>query len=488
MTGTVWSFRPDALLPPAHRIRVSFLQGGPGRLGVVDLEGRALPGLRVFTIGPIGVVNDETPPSYEHVSPRDGSAGIGTNARFTLRYDEPVNRLTAASSLRLENVETREVVPCSIRFATSERTVFVVPHAPLAPDSAYTLIQDGTTDRSGNPAPGPDTRFRTGPGPDFEPPRVVLASPTAGATNVPANGIARIRFDESIDLGDAGEGAFRIDGPGGVAVDRELRYDDEFAAWELVPSALLSPDTLFTLRALAIVGGQRIVDSAGNAFGGFQSTFRTGVLGADTSAPTIVAICPGDGDGGVPTNVKWTIVVSERPDPFSVAMANIELWHAASGESVAGNIAVDGETITFAPRTLLARATAYTLSVAEVRDLAGNVLADPAEVTITTGPGADFAGPRRVTTTPLQGESGVPTTVAVTLTFDEPLSPCAVGPASVRIEGVESDVSLSADRHRVTIAPRVPLEPGRSYSVTSEVADLAGNVDSFQTLSFSTAP
>ncbi len=122
---------------------------------------------------------DQTPPRLVAASPAPGATGVPTDSILSLRFSEPLRPATATSATLVLSSPT-ERLETTVTLAEGGLLLFVVPKAPLAPETEHTLAASGVTDLAGNPL-GPVTlRFQTAPG-GGEGPRITAFSPTAGA-------------------------------------------------------------------------------------------------------------------------------------------------------------------------------------------------------------------------------------------------------------------------------------------------------------------
>jgi len=106
----------------------------------------------------------------------------------------------------------------------------------------------------------------------------------------------------------------------------------------------------------------------------------------------------------------------------------------------------------------------------------------------------DTRGPVVLSTSPLDGAEGVPVTARVGIGFDEQVDSASVFAGSVRLwdgDGQPVDGWGSAQEANANYAPKVPLQPGTTYTVEvlpGGIRDLTGNpVDTTTTFSFTTA-
>ena len=110
------------------------------------------------------------------------------------------------------------------------------------------------------------------------------------------------------------------------------------------------------------------------------------IPGGDTIAPTLSSTAPANNATGVSVATALAWVFSEAIDAGSVTAANFFLIKDADGSLVAGSLSqsADQLTVMFTPSANLAATTAYRAVCSGVKDLAGNILAQPQVRKFTT--------------------------------------------------------------------------------------------------------
>jgi YD repeat-containing protein len=143
----------------------------------------------------------------------------------------------------------------------------------------------------------------------------------------------------------------------------------------------------------------------------------------------------------------------------------------------------DGLSITFTPAQPLTASTTYTVQANGVRDLAGNRMTQQFQSGFTTGTTADATAPALVRTSPLNGDTNVPTNAAITLQFSKPMDPGTLTSQNLQItdqvSGLTTAGIVQVDATGLTAAfiPNPPLGLGRQFTVApnTSVTDTAGN-------------
>ncbi|ANZ42274.1 hypothetical protein BBK82_46470 [Lentzea guizhouensis] len=102
-------------------------------------------------------------------------------------------------------------------------------------------------------------------------------------------------------------------------------------------------------------------------------------------------------------------------------------------------------------------------------------------------PGPDTRAPGTLSTDPLNNQGSVSLTPAVSITFDEPVTPSS---AQILVNGpnggVSGTISVAANGMKATFTPNNPLAPGTTYDVSGRATDLSGNTPSPTLWSFTT--
>jgi len=138
--------------------------------------------------------------------------------------------------------------------------------------------------------------------------------------------------------------------------------------------------------SVPLIEGTNALTARARKATGKEGTARIDVV-FDTTAPTLAASAPADGQSGVALSPVFRLTFSEALDASTVVPSAFVLTApGASAPSLAATLGGAGSNVvTLVPAAALAEATEYTLSVAaSVADLAGNGLAAPLTIRFTT--------------------------------------------------------------------------------------------------------
>ncbi|WAH38619.1 major tail protein [Alicyclobacillus dauci] len=151
----------------------------------------------------------------------------------------------------------------------------------------------------------------------------------------------------------------------------------------------------FATTSLTLTFVRREYDNAYDARGDEDNSSFTGsatwfdsVYGGsnDTTAPTVTTT-PADGASAVADNSTFVWTFSEAIMPGTVTAANFLVMVASDGSLVNGSLALSGDkkTVTFTPAANFTAATEYiAVATTNVKDLAGNALAEDSTTNFTT--------------------------------------------------------------------------------------------------------
>ena len=230
-------------------------------------------------------------------------------------------------------------------------------------------------------------------------------------------------------------------------------------------------------------------DLAGNS-GFYSFSFTTGTT-ADTTAPQVMGVSPGDGFADVPINAKVTILFDEPIQPLSIDQVTL----TGTGPVEVNRALLNANRLLIlTPRVPLAANTLHSLDINGVRDLAGNTLVSPITTSFTTGAEADLRSPTVTTVTPANTATGVPTTTTVEIRFSEPIDRNSVGLSEFQLLNpsftpVAGTIVVAADALSATFTPSSPLAPSGVHRPRAfNILDLAGNVITFFQSTFTTGP
>lgn len=213
---------------------------------------------------------------------------------------------------------------------------------------------------------------------------------------------------------------------------------------------------------------------------GGTDTLENGFTVLDQPHPVILSTNPASGETNVNINSSITATFSTNMNPATLTTDTFKLERNTDQSQVAGIVLCSGGTATFIPANDLSQITTYTaLITAGVADLSGNAMLDNYIWSFTTGSGADITPPTVISTSPFNGDTGVPANADVSATFSEAVQASTVTSSSFTLKKGTTQVSgnIFSSGNTANFIPSSNLEYGQTYTaaVTTGVTDLAGN-------------
>src|SRR6266849_982468 len=480
--GTIIQINPNSPLAANTSYTYSITSGVQGTNGLA-FAGQS------FSFS-TGAGADTAVPTITSVSPQNGLANVGNNARLRVVFSKPINPLTvSASTIQLTGGGTT-AVPDSINFSSNNQNVQLVPHAPLPDATQMTLTISGVTDVAGNSVATQTTQFTTGTGPDVLTPIVVAENPYNQESNVPLNTTIQLRINEPVDPGTVTSSNFAVtDTTASQTVAGTYSVSADGQTITFVPSASLAASHNISVNT----GNRGIMNLVGNllALSGLGDfAFSTGTTG-NTTAPQVVGISPPNGMTGVPINAQVAIQFNEPVDALTVNQVTLT---GGGSVSVTRTLTNGNQVLLLIPVVPLSPSTTYTVTVTGVQDVSGNSLGAPVTQTFTTGLGADLTPPSVVSVSPATNATGVLRNSVIQLQFSKRIDPFmvttstfTVAPTSTR-QPIAGTISVSANGLTATFTPAATLAASTAYqiSATSGITDLEGQPLAPFSSSFST--
>ncbi len=314
-----------------------------------------------------------------------------------------------------------------------------------------------------------------GGGDDTKPPTVSSSSlmPGDGATDVAINSLISVGFSEAMDPSTITTDTFIVST--NPPVEGTVRYDAGTQTATFTPSRDLDIETTYTVTMTT-----GVKDQAGNPLAEDKVwTFTTGSE-ADTTAPAVISMSPGDNKLDVMVNTQVIATFSEMMDPSTI---NTQTFFVEDEMGIPVDDAVSymGVMATFTPSVDLEFDTTYIATLTTgVKDLAGNPLLQDKVWSFTTGMQVDTTAPTVNSTSPEDNDTNVMLSSTVSVTFSEDMDPTTIDSTTFTLSSnppVDGAVSYDADTKTATFTPSSDLEFDTTYTatMTTAAADLAGN-------------
>lgn len=446
-----------------------------------DSDGDGLTNLEESVLGTDPFDPDITPPLVRFVVPAEGETSVPRNAAVIVRFDEALQASSVAPdfiSVTCAEVEQ----PLVTQLSEDQSIVSVRPESDLPASTTCVLDIAGVRDAAGNPLAAPfSSSFDTGTGTDSVRPRLLDIAPDHGG--VPTNSVVVVEIDEAIDPTTVTEVTLLVrENVRFMPVEGTRTVDDAGRLIFFVPNAPMAVGTSHTV----FLNGA-ITDAAGNALTAISSRSFTTAFQGDVEPPSVEFIEPAQGDIGVLTNAFIEVRFSESMNALSVRPDTIRLSAGGLDVDAVRSSREGGRVVRLAPQAPLAASTLHTLTVGEVSDLAGLLLPGEVVSTFTTGAGTDTVRPSVVTTTPVNGSTDVPASVAIEVEFNEPMNPLTLTPSTLslrdntRFLNIPLETSVDASGRFVRLEPLGLLSLSTNFTIfiqtgSGGVLDVAGNI------------
>jgi hypothetical protein len=406
-----------------------------------------------------GTTSDSTTPVVTSAVPYNGASGVGVNVTPGVVISKTIDPVSVNSNtFQVTNGGTP--LAGGFWFNSSDTRVEFVPNAPLPANTSLVMTFNGVLDLVGNPI-NFSSSFQTGPGPDFTAPTVVWTSVTSNES-IPVNSSITIQFSESMDVttfstGNSGD-IYIYDSLLGVRVPATLSWNSIQSVAYLAPSSPLAAGREYYFYV------NTGTDLAGNQVSGIEITFYAEFSSA-SSAPTVINFNPSTGATGLGTNAIIEAQFSGPIDPNT--LGGVTLSTGGSTVTTSPNLGNGNTVLQLIPAVPLAPNTTYVMTVAGVKDPAGNAVATMTN-TFTTGPNYDITSATAINSDP-PNNATVGTNMTPKLVFNKPLNPITVNNSTFRMylydtgQWIPLTVTESANGQEVTMTPQVPLLPSTHY-------------------------
>ena len=409
---------------------------------------------------------DTTAPTVTSQSPAANATGVASSASVTASFSEAVTGVSA-STFALSG--PGGAVAASVSYNSSTKVATLVPSAALSPNTTYTASLAPTiTDAAGNPLAATSWSFATGSAASNTQIKAMtfengsLTDATSGADSV----VGTVALETAAPL----KGAYS------ATINTSSGYlrEDFTAADELYASFYLRVNGLGANARLALIsnGSASVGAIYLTSTGALQLRNGSTVIGANTAALT-----PG-------TLYRVGLHQKKGTGGNAVLEAFLAVGDAAFATPFASS----------AVQTFTTQATRFSLGAtnsAAVNVTVDSVVLDMAGFSGGANPPADTTAPTVTGQSPAANATSVATGASVTATFSEAVT--GVSGSTFTLSGpggaVAATVSYNSGTNTATLAPSAALAAGTTYSasLTSGIADAAGNPLAATSWSFATA-
>jgi 5-enolpyruvylshikimate-3-phosphate synthase len=165
-------------------------------------------------------------------------------------------------------------------------------------------------------------------------------------------------------------------------------------------------------------------------------------------------------------------VVIQFSEPVNrLALGQVTLSGPSGTVNTAFTLSNGQTTLTLTPVLPLTVSTQYTVTIAGVQDLSGNLMSAPVTTSFTTAPGADLTRGSVASVSPANSATLVPINTVITVQFTKRVDPLTVSTSTFTVTpsggtAIAGSVVVSADFLSATFTPSAPLLNNKVYSVT----------------------
>ncbi len=428
------------------------------------------------------------------LSPQNGAVAVPTNGLVVAEFNEPLDPLTVSQGFQLQVAGVS--VPGSLALSDGNKRITFTPQTALTSNTLYNVaISTAITDLAGFSLQTASTStFTTGAGSDSTTPQIVSVSPANNTSAVPTNAIMQVQFSKPVDPVTVTAATLLVNGDPlnfSIPVTGTVSLSADGLTATLVPIASLDSNTFYWVQATS-----GIQDVEGHALTAFSSYFYTEIT-QQSASTMVISASPQNGASGVPVNAQIQLLLSEPVSPASVGANTVTLSNGGSSTPGTVSLSVDRTKITFAPTSLLAVSTAYSVVAVGITDLTGTSVAPFSSTFTTSSSGTgNTTQPSVASVSPTNGRTGVSPSSQVVLTFNEPINPISVSSTSVPISVngiggvVAGNYALDSTGAILTFTPITPFPGNATIAVAVNyhaVLDLSGNQSPYFGSTFTTA-
>jgi hypothetical protein len=474
-------------LPPNTLITVS------ASAAIQDLSGNALvPFQSTFTTGS-AIPPQSQGPRVVTLIPANGAADVPQATAITVyasgfplsastlngnSFQVSANGQLVSGTLTLVGTNAIQFTPTS-----------ALPYSALV----QIYVTNSLTDTYGNPLQANYTgQFTIQGNPSTVAPQLVRYEPANAATNVPLNVVPQFQFDQALLSSSVTSTSVRmVNACGGVVAGTPSLVNGNTV--QFAPSG---PLTLCSTAAgynyfyfeMNDGFGSSVTNLDGVAAPGESPYFYVGTT-SNTTRPTVTAIGPPSGTQNVGVNATVYVQFSAPINPLSVSGTSIAITSSSETEVPASYSFNSTNTIVgIQPLMPLTPSATITVAVSGVTDDEGNLVV-PTSSTFNTAAGPDLTTPTVVAVSYATGDTIPLNTTAFSITFNEPMDPLSVNPATFYLYDetqalTVTPVSITASSDMETFILTIPsgtLHSGDAfYVLTDNATDISGNADGEQ--------
>ena len=296
-------------------------------------------------------------------------------------------------------------------------------------------------------------------------PTATMTTPADGAINAPLDQVIDVTFNVDVNPSTVNQLSFIVL-QGTTPVAGTVTYSGKTATF--TPSVALKNNATYTAKLTTSIKG---LD--GNPLQqDYVWTFSTG----SSVTPMVISTDPAKNATAVFLN---KIISADFNMAMNESTINTTSFTVKKGTTpVSGTVSYNGTTATFTPDSPLTMNTVYTATITTAaKNIQGTTIVAPYVWTFTTG---NVAGPKVLSTDPINNAIGVATNKVVRVTFDMPMDLLTLNATNFTLKAGTSTV-LGTVTHNLAgdiayFTPNSPLLTNTTYTatITNAVKNAAG--------------
>ncbi|MBI4160029.1 carboxypeptidase regulatory-like domain-containing protein [Candidatus Wolfebacteria bacterium] len=351
------------------------------------------------------------PPQVMNTFPNSGANGIATNlANVSLTFSQAMASSSFGAVTLVTGAGSNLLVNASSSLSPDGMTVTIPISTSLATGTTYMATVPTSVRNSNNVAlpTAYTTSFVTGNASDSTGPLVLGRLPNI-TTGVPVNAIdIHVTTDDALDPSTVGTTTVKVTDASSNIVPGTVSYNPTMKEIVWVGTNVFLPSTQYTVTinatgttpAVKNVANLNLQDSDGSVNALYQFTFTTAATG-DSTGPTVVFANANSFSVAVTFSesvkkseaeniANYTLVAGGNPVTLSALNNNTVTYNATTRTATINNVS-------------LTAAAAFSVTVANVRDLSNNLIGSPSSAGGTVqsgttgggviGPGGGFVAP-----------------------------------------------------------------------------------------------
>jgi hypothetical protein len=462
---------------------------------VTDLAGNPLASefSSTFTTMPRPLTSNPTVTTFR---PGSGATNVAATTPIGFFLSSPMNPATI-NSTTLQVSQNGTIIPGAISVAgsTNQNVTFTPTGGTFAAGSYITVFfTSGAQDINSNPLTNYQASFTIAPSLVGVAPTILSNAPCHYCTVNDANTTVELLFSKPINAASATTANFFIsaNNNGSSIVPGSIALLDNGRLMRFTPTSPLAASTTYYVFATSNIQDTTLLSFAGSA--SYQYAFYSGT-GSNSAAPSVLAAAPTNGASSIGTNAGVSVTFSENVDQNTVDPSNVTLTGPSGNIPLSVAYNSSSFTMTVTPQEPLPPSAAVTLTINGITDVDGHALnPTPYTLTFNTQAAADYSPPVFVTSNITSGQTEVPVTTSVSMTFNKPIDFRSV---IIQSTVYFQDVTLGYVNLPFTVTPigssAILFTPASQLSVNhtyrayaSGIADLNGNTSSTYIVQFTT--